>query len=37
LTLLTTQPGVAEKFIKDVKECTAKLLKDPDAKTTGMV
>ncbi|KAK3726980.1 hypothetical protein QZH41_014710 [Actinostola sp. cb2023] len=36
VTLLSTQPGVAEKFIKDVKECTAKLINDPDARTSGM-
>ncbi|KXJ12320.1 sphingosine-1-phosphate lyase 1 [Exaiptasia diaphana] len=36
ITLLTTQQGVADRFIKDIKECTAKLLNDPNAKTTGM-
>ena len=35
LTLLHTEKGVAEKFIKDVRECTAEVMKDPKAKPTG--
>lgn len=35
LTLLHTKKGVAEKFIKDVRECTAEIMKDPKAKPTG--
>ena len=35
LTLLHTKKGVAEKFIKDVRECTAEIMKDPTAKPTG--
>lgn len=37
VTYLNTQPGVAELFLKDVRECCAKLLNDPLAKTEGMV
>ena len=37
VTYLNTQAGVAELFLKDVKECCAKLLNDPQAKTEGMV
>lgn len=37
VTALNTQPGVADQFIKDVRECTAALLKDPAAKSSGMV
>ncbi|CAH3170637.1 unnamed protein product [Porites lobata] len=36
VTYLNTQAGVAELFLKDVKECCAKLLNDPQAKTEGM-
>ncbi|XP_058971919.2 sphingosine-1-phosphate lyase 1 [Pocillopora verrucosa] len=36
VTALNTQPGVADQFIKDVRECTAALLKDPAAKSSGM-
>ncbi len=32
-----TQPGVADQFIKDVKESTAKILKNPKTETTGGV
>ncbi|KAG7333986.1 hypothetical protein KOW79_002393 [Hemibagrus wyckioides] len=36
VTMLHTQPGVAEQFIKDVKEEVAKIMKNPKEKTTGM-
>ncbi|XP_031550346.1 sphingosine-1-phosphate lyase 1-like [Actinia tenebrosa] len=36
VTLLSTQPGVVDKFLKDCRECTAKLINDPNAKTSGM-
>lgn len=29
------KPGMAEKFLKDVRECSNKILKKPDWKTTG--
>jgi hypothetical protein len=32
-----TQPGVADQFIKDVKESVEKILKNPLKKTTGGV
>jgi hypothetical protein len=32
-----TQPGVADQFIKDVKESAEKILKNPQKKTTGGV
>lgn len=35
--MLHTQPGVAEQFIKDVKEEVAIIMKNPKEKTTGMV
>lgn len=35
LTLLHTKKGVAERFIKDVRECTAEIMKDPKIKPTG--
>lgn len=35
--MLHTQPGVAEKFIKDVREEVAIIMKNPKEKTTGMV
>ena len=37
MTYLNTQKGVADLFVKDVRECTAKLLNDSSAKTSGMV
>lgn len=37
MTYLNTQEGVADLFVKDVSECTAELLKDASAKTSGMV
>lgn len=35
LTFLHTKKGVAERFIKDVRECTAEIMKDPKMKPTG--
>lgn len=35
--MLHTQSGVAEQFIKDVKEEVAIIMKNPKEKTTGMV
>ncbi|KAL8187007.1 UNVERIFIED_CONTAM: Sphingosine-1-phosphate lyase 1 [Gekko kuhli] len=35
LTLLHTKPGVAEQFLKDIRESVAEIMKDPKAKTTG--
>jgi hypothetical protein len=35
--MLVTQPGVADQFIKDVKESAEKILKNPQKKTTGGV
>ncbi|XP_046859969.1 sphingosine-1-phosphate lyase 1-like isoform X2 [Xenia sp. Carnegie-2017] len=35
VTMPITQSGVADKFIKDVKEATAKIMKNPKKKTTG--
>ncbi|XP_062851648.1 sphingosine-1-phosphate lyase 1 [Trichomycterus rosablanca] len=36
VTMLHTQPGVAEQFIKDVKEEVAIIMKNPKERTTGM-
>ncbi|MEE6488538.1 hypothetical protein FKM82_015257 [Ascaphus truei] len=36
LTLLHTKPGVAQQFVKDVKESVAVIMKNPRAKTTGL-
>ncbi|XP_006630863.1 sphingosine-1-phosphate lyase 1 [Lepisosteus oculatus] len=36
VTLLHTKPGVAESFVKDVKECVAVIMENPQEKTTGM-
>ncbi|KAF5890422.1 sphingosine-1-phosphate lyase 1-like, partial [Clarias magur] len=36
VTMLHTQPGVAEQFIKDVREEVAIIMKNPKEKTTGM-
>ncbi|MBN3311939.1 SGPL1 lyase, partial [Atractosteus spatula] len=36
VTLLHTKPGVAESFVKDVKECVAVIMENPKEKTTGM-
>uniref|UniRef100_A0A672GZE8 sphinganine-1-phosphate aldolase n=1 Tax=Salarias fasciatus TaxID=181472 RepID=A0A672GZE8_SALFA len=35
-TVLHTQPGVADRFIQDVKEQVAVIMKNPSEKTTGM-
>lgn len=37
VTMLHTQPGVAEQFISDVKREVAIIMKNPKEKTTGMV
>lgn len=36
-TVLHTQPGVADQFIRDVKEQVGIIMKNPKEKTTGMV
>ncbi|XP_066456571.1 sphingosine-1-phosphate lyase 1 [Eleutherodactylus coqui] len=36
LTLLHTKPGVAQLFVKDIKDSLLIIMKDPGAKTTGM-
>lgn len=36
-TVLHTQPGVADRFIRDVQEQVAIIMKNPKEKTTGMV
>lgn len=36
-TLLHTQPGVAERFVQDVRDQVAVIMKNPKEKTTGMV
>ena len=35
VTVVHTQEGVAERFIRDVSECTEKIMKDPKVKSTG--
>ena len=35
VTLLHTQEGVADRFIRDTKECTAEIMKNPKAESTG--
>ncbi|KAJ0004981.1 hypothetical protein NQD34_011195 [Periophthalmus magnuspinnatus] len=35
-TVLHTQPGVADHFVKDVREAVAVIMKNPKEKTTGM-
>ncbi|RUS78111.1 hypothetical protein EGW08_014119 [Elysia chlorotica] len=35
VTLLHTQPGVAEQFIQDVKDCVQEIMKDPTAECGG--
>ena len=35
LTMLHTKKGVAERFVKDVRECTAEIMKDPKVKPKG--
>lgn len=36
-TVLHTQPGVADRFVTDVKEQVAIIMKNPKERTTGMV
>lgn len=36
-TVLHTKPGVADQFVRDVKEQVAIIMKNPKEKTTGMV
>ena len=36
-TMQHTQPGVAEKFVADVKAEVAELMKNPTGPTTGVV
>ncbi|KAI1894717.1 hypothetical protein AGOR_G00118620 [Albula goreensis] len=36
VTLLHTQPGVAEQFVSDVRDLVAVIMKNPKEKTTGM-
>lgn len=36
VTYLTTKKGVADSFVKDVRECCAKLMKDPKNNKEGM-
>ena len=37
VTLVHTKPGVADRFVKDVRECTAEIMSDPKADATGQV
>ena len=37
VTLRQTLPGVAERFIQDVEECTAEIMKNPKDALTGSV
>ena len=37
MTYLNAKDGVANLFVKDVRECCAKLLKEPPSDTSGMV
>lgn len=37
ITQLHTKPGVAEQFLRDVKDGIEEIMKDLNAKTTGMV
>lgn len=37
MTVPNTQPGVADRFLKDVAEVAAELRKNPDSSATGMV
>ncbi|XP_033108371.1 sphingosine-1-phosphate lyase 1-like isoform X1 [Anneissia japonica] len=36
VTKMHTLPGVAEGFVKDLEECTADIMKDPNAKADGI-
>ena len=35
VTMLHTKEGVAERFVQDMRECAADIMKDPKAKATG--
>ncbi|KAF8766961.1 Sphingosine-1-phosphate lyase like protein [Argiope bruennichi] len=35
VTMQHTYPGIADKFLSHVRECTAEILKDPVSRTTG--
>ncbi len=35
--MLHTYKGVADRFLRDVRECTAEIMKDPKAKCGGQV
>lgn len=35
-TVLHTQPGIADSFVKDVRDAVAVIMKNPNEKTTGM-
>ena len=37
MTYLNAKGGVADSFVKDVRECCAKLLKEPQTEAGGMV
>lgn len=37
LTFMHTKPGVAEKFVTDIKECIVEILKNPTDKEMGKV
>lgn len=37
LTYCQTEPGVAERFVKDVETTVAEIMKDPNAPSTGQV
>ena len=36
-TLVHTKEGVADRFVQDVRECTAKIMEDPKAAAGGQV
>ncbi|KAL7990402.1 hypothetical protein Chor_013832 [Crotalus horridus] len=36
LTLLQTEPGVAEQMVEDVRECVSEIMKNPKKKITGL-
>jgi sphinganine-1-phosphate aldolase len=35
VTLVHTKPGIAHKFVTDLKECVAEIMKNPKVKATG--
>ena len=37
ITLPMAKPGIVEKFLKDVRECSSKIMKNPNWETTGTV